>query len=55
MQEPTMAIQCYRKAIEYLDETKGGITDPTHDGKIEVCAKQFDFILKNLTEINMKC
>lgn len=43
MQEPLMAIQCYRKAIEYLDETKGGITDPTHDGKMEVCVKNSIF------------
>ncbi|XP_077298434.1 peptidyl-prolyl cis-trans isomerase zonda [Arctopsyche grandis] len=45
MQEPMMAIQCYRRAIEYLDETKGGITDPTADGKIEFASEELHSLL----------
>lgn len=41
MQEPTLAIQCYRKALEYLDESKGGITDPTLSGELPVSSHFF--------------
>ena len=35
-QEYNLAIQSYRRALEYLDETEGGITDPTPTGELEV-------------------
>lgn len=34
--EYNLAIQLYRRALEYLDESSGGITDPTADGKLAV-------------------
>uniref|UniRef100_A0A8D8KTT8 peptidylprolyl isomerase n=1 Tax=Culex pipiens TaxID=7175 RepID=A0A8D8KTT8_CULPI len=34
-QEYNLAIQSYRRALEYLDESEGGITKPTADGEAE--------------------
>lgn len=34
-QEYNLAIQSYRRALEYLDESEGGITKPTADGEME--------------------
>lgn len=34
--EYNLAIQLYRRALEYLDESSGGITEPTADGKLAV-------------------
>lgn len=34
-QEYNLAIQSYRRALEYLDESEGGITKPTADGELE--------------------
>lgn len=36
-QEYNLAIQSYRRALEYLDESEGGITKPTESGNLEVC------------------
>lgn len=34
-QEYNLAIQSYRRSLEYLDESEGGITKPTADGQAE--------------------
>jgi FK506-binding protein 8 len=34
--EFNLAIQSYRRALEYLDETEGGISSPTADGELPV-------------------
>lgn len=34
-QEYNLAIQSYRRALEYLDESEGGISKPTADGELE--------------------
>lgn len=34
--EYNLSIQSYRRALEYLDDTEGGITEPTTDGELPV-------------------
>ncbi|RZB40286.1 peptidyl-prolyl cis-trans isomerase FKBP8 [Asbolus verrucosus] len=44
--ENTLAIQCYRRALDYLDEVEGGITDPSKSNSEEIT----DSTLQNLLE-----
>lgn len=44
--ENALAIQCYRRALDYLDEVEGGIKDPKPDGYQEVT----DAALQSLLE-----
>lgn len=41
-----MAIQCYRRALDYLDEVEGGIMFPTDDNK-EVTDSDLQDILED--------
>lgn len=49
-QEYNLAIQSYRRALEYLDESEGGITDPTESGNLEPTNGE----LQDLLEDRMK-
>lgn len=40
-QEYNLAIQSYRRALEYLDESEGGITNPTESGNLEVSFQMY--------------
>ncbi|XP_044736568.1 peptidyl-prolyl cis-trans isomerase FKBP8 [Chrysoperla carnea] len=48
--ESNYAIQCYRRALDYLDDVEGGITEPTEDGDL----KPTDSDLQDLLEDRMK-
>lgn len=56
-----LAIQLYRRALEYLDETEGGITVPTDSGELEPTNAQLQDLLEdrmkaynNLAQAQMK-
>ncbi|XP_058466632.1 peptidyl-prolyl cis-trans isomerase FKBP8 isoform X2 [Malaya genurostris] len=49
-QEYNLAIQSYRRALEYLDESEGGITKPTVSGDVEPSNAE----LQDLLEDRMK-
>lgn len=49
-QEYNLAIQSYRRALEYLDESEGGITNPTESGDLEPTNAE----LQDLLEDRMK-
>ncbi|XP_053685425.1 peptidyl-prolyl cis-trans isomerase FKBP8 [Sabethes cyaneus] len=49
-QEYNLAIQSYRRALEYLDESEGGITNPTASGDLEPSNAE----LQDLLEDRMK-
>lgn len=49
-QEYNLAIQSYRRALEYLDESEGGITNPTASGDVEPTNAE----LQDLLEDRMK-
>ncbi|XP_055534285.1 peptidyl-prolyl cis-trans isomerase FKBP8 [Wyeomyia smithii] len=49
-QEYNLAIQSYRRALEYLDESEGGITNPTSSGDLEPTNAE----LQDLLEDRMK-
>lgn len=60
-QEYNSAIQLYRRALEYLDESEGGITNPTTDGILEPTNAQLQDLLEdrlkvynNLAQAQMK-
>lgn len=46
-QEFNSAIQLYRRALEYLDESEGGITNPTPDGQLEPTNAQLQELLED--------
>jgi len=45
--EYNMAIQCYRKALQYLDESTGGISDPTPSGEVAPTTSQLQELLED--------
>lgn len=49
-QEYNLAIQSYRRSLEYLDESEGGITNPTASGDVEPTNAE----LQDLLEDRMK-
>lgn len=60
-QDFNLAIQLYRRALEYLDETEGGITKPTVTGELEPTNAQLQDLLEdrikvynNLAQAQMK-
>lgn len=50
-QEFNSAIQLYRRALEYLDESEGGITNPTIDGEIEPTNAQLQELLEDRIKV----
>ena len=50
-QEFNSAIQLYRRALEYLDESEGGITNPTPDGEMETTNAQLQELLEDRIKV----
>lgn len=50
-QEFNSAIQLYRRALEYLDESEGGITNPTTDGELEPTNAQLQELLEDRIKV----
>lgn len=50
-QEYNSAIQLYRRALEYLDESEGGITNPTVDGELEPTNAQLQDLLEDRIKV----
>jgi FK506-binding protein 8 len=50
-QEYNSAIQLYRRALEYLDESEGGITSPTLDGELETTNAQLQDLLEDRIKV----
>jgi FK506-binding protein 8 len=50
-QEFNSAIQLYRRALEYLDESEGGITNPTPDGQLEATNAQLQELLEDRIKV----
>lgn len=49
--EYNLAIQLYRRALEYLDETEGGITNPTVDGNMPPTNAQLQELLEDRVKV----
>ena len=50
-QEYNTSIQLYRRALEYLDESEGGITTPTIDGELEPTNAQLQDLLEDRIKV----
>lgn len=50
-QEFNTSIQLYRRALEYLDESEGGITNPTVDGQLEPTNAQLQELLEDRIKV----
>lgn len=50
-QEYNSSIQLYRRALEYLDESEGGITTPTLDGELEPTNAQLQELLEDRIKV----
>lgn len=50
-QEYNSSIQLYRRALEYLDESEGGITTPTLDGALEPTNAQLQELLEDRIKV----
>lgn len=50
-QEFNSSIQLYRRALEYLDESEGGITSPTPDGDLEPTNAQLQDLLEDRIKV----
>lgn len=50
-QEYNSSIQLYRRALEYLDESEGGITPPTLDGELEPTNAQLQELLEDRIKV----
>lgn len=50
-QEYNSSIQLYRRALEYLDESEGGITNPTTDGQLEPTNAQLQDLLEDRIKV----
>ena len=50
-QEFNSSIQLYRRALEYLDESEGGITAPTADGELEPTNAQLQDLLEDRIKV----
>lgn len=49
--EFNLAIQLYRRALEYLDESEGGITVPTRSGELEPTNAQLQELLEDRIKV----
>lgn len=49
--EYNLAIQLYRRALEYLDDIEGGITDPTETGEIAPTNSQLQDLLEDRVRV----
>lgn len=49
--EYNLAIQLYRRALEYLDDIEGGITDPTEDGNLTPTNTQLQDLLEDRVRV----
>lgn len=50
-QEYNSSIQLYRRALEYLDESEGGIKNPTPDGELEATNAQLQDLLEDRIKV----
>lgn len=50
-QEYNLAIQSYRRALEYLDESEGGITNPTESGNLEPTNTELQELLEDRMKV----
>jgi len=50
--ENQLAIQCYRRALDYLDEVEGGITTPLPDGENEVTDAALQQLLEDRISVS---
>ncbi|EAT35561.1 AAEL012272-PA [Aedes aegypti] len=50
-QEYNLAIQSYRRALEYLDESEGGITNPTESGNMEPTNAELQELLEDRMKV----
>lgn len=50
-QEYNLAIQSYRRALEYLDESEGGITNPTESGQLEPTNAELQELLEDRMKV----
>lgn len=50
-QEYNLAIQSYRRALEYLDESEGGITNPTESGNLEPTNAELQELLEDRMKV----
>lgn len=50
-QEYNLAIQSYRRALEYLDESAGGITNPTESGQLEPTNAELQELLEDRMKV----
>lgn len=50
-QEYNLAIQSYRRALEYLDESAGGITNPTESGQFEPTNAELQELLEDRMKV----
>ncbi|CAH0550282.1 unnamed protein product [Brassicogethes aeneus] len=49
--ENNLAIQCYRRALNYLDEVEGGVTAPTASGDLEVTDADLQSLLEDRVSV----
>lgn len=50
-QEYNLAIQSYRRALEYLDESEGGISNPTESGNLEPTNAELQELLEDRMKV----
>lgn len=50
--ENTLAVQCYRRALDYLDEVEGGIKDIKPDGQEEVTDSALQKLLEDRLNVS---
>jgi len=50
--ENQLAIQCYRRALDYLDEVEGGIKTPLPDGEVEVTDAALQQLLEDRINVS---
>lgn len=50
--ENTLAVQCYRRALDYLDEVEGGIKDIKPDGQDDVTDATLQSLLEDRLNVS---
>ncbi|KAL0869708.1 hypothetical protein ABMA27_005947 [Loxostege sticticalis] len=50
--EPTLAVQLYRRALDVLDESEGGITDPTPSGQLAPTSEALKALLEERLRVH---
>lgn len=50
--ENTLAVQCYRRALDYLDEVEGGIKDIKPDGQEDVTDATLQSLLEDRLSVS---